>query len=73
MQAPMASCIAQYTSTMCLDFYSDSDLSGHFYFIGPDLENLCKCIVDNIYHESDEPSQKDVLHCGSSTSSELLR
>ena len=73
MQALTDSWIAQYASTMCLDSYSDSDLSGHFYFIGPDLENLCKCIVDNIYHESDKRCQKDVLHHGNSTSSELLR
>jgi len=29
--------------------------------------------VDNIYHEIDEPSQKDALRRGSSTSSELQR
>ena len=73
MQAPTASWVARYTSTMCLDSYSDSNLSGHFYFIGPDLENLCKCIVDNFYHESDEPSQKEALHRGTSTRRELQR
>ena len=27
--------------------YSDSDLDGHFHFIGPELECVCKCIVDS--------------------------
>ena len=39
--------------------YSDSDLDGHFHFIGPELECLCKRIVDSATsQDSIEPCQK---------------
>ncbi|XP_065898219.1 uncharacterized protein [Dysidea avara] len=38
----------------------ESVLSGHFHFIGPDLENLCKCIMEStVNQDDDEPHQYD--------------
>ena len=45
--------------------HRDSDLQGHFHFIGPELEGLCKCISESSANQGssddNEPCRKGLV------------